>query len=134
MVRARAFANMLGIDLAIIDKRRPRDNVAKMMNLIGDVSGKDCFIVDDIVDTANTLCEAATALKNRGAKRVAAYCTHPVLSGEATSRICASDMDELVVVDTIPVDDTMEKCDKIRRLTVASILAEAISRVYRKGL
>lgn len=133
VVRARAFANMLGIDLAIIDKRRPRDNVAKMMNLIGDVSGKDCFIVDDIVDTANTLCEAATALKNRGAKRVAAYCTHPVLSGEATSRICASDMDELVVVDTIPVDDTMEKCDKIRRLTVASILAEAISRVYRKG-
>ena len=133
VVRARAFASMLGMDLAIIDKRRPRDNVAMVMNIFGDVKDKDCFIVDDIVDTANTLCEAAAALKNKGAKRVVAYCTHPVLSGEATQRINASKIDELVVADTIPEDKEMGKCDKMRRLTVASILAEAISRVYCKG-
>lgn len=132
VVRARAFANGLGVDLAIIDKRRPRPNQARVMNIIGDVNGKDCFIVDDIVDTANTLCQAATALKDAGARRVAAYCTHPVLSGGAPDRIAESAIDELVVTDTIPLLDEAQKCDKIRELSVAHILAEAMSRVYRK--
>ena len=131
VMRARAFANNLGTDLAIIDKRRPRANTAKVMNIIGDVGGKDCFIADDIVDTANTLCEAAAALKDAGARRVSAYCTHPVLSGGAPGRIAKSAIDELVVTDTIPVLGAARECGKIRELTIAHILAEAVSRVYR---
>ena len=133
VVRARAFANGLGTDLAIIDKRRPRANVTKVMNIIGDVRGKDCFIVDDIVDTANTLCQAAAALKDAGARRVSACCTHPVLSGGAPQRIAHSVMDELVVTDTIPLSDDAKLCDKIRELSIAHILAEAMARVHRKG-
>ena len=128
----RAFASDLGIELAIIDKRRPRANMAKVMNIIGDVDGKDCFIVDDIVDTANTLCQAAVALKDAGARRVVAYCTHPVLSGGAPRRIAESPLDELAVADTIPVLPEARDCDKIRELSVAHILADAISRVYHK--
>lgn len=131
VVRARAFANALGADLAIIDKRRPRANVAKVMHIIGDVAGKDCFIVDDIVDTANTLCQAAAALKERGAKRVAAYCTHAVLSGGAAARVAESALDELVVCDTIPPGQNPEKCAIMRVLTVAHVLAETISRLHR---
>src|SRR5512134_382702 len=105
VVRARAIAKRLDSDLAIIDKRRPKANVAEVMNIIGDVSGRTCVIMDDIVDTANTLCKAATALKEHGARRVLAYCTHPVLSGSAISRINDSELDELVVTDTIPLRD-----------------------------
>ena len=133
VVRARAFANNLGMDLAILDKRRPRANVAKVMNIIGDVSAKNCFIVDDIVDTANTLCEAAGALKAAGAKSVSAYCTHAILSGGAAKRIGESQLDELVVTDTVPLNAESSSCDRIRGLTVASILAETVSRVYRQG-
>lgn len=132
VVRARAFASALGADLAIIDKRRPRANVAKVMHIIGDVAGKDCFIVDDIVDTANTLCEAATALKERGAKRVAAYCTHAVLSSNAVDRVAASAIDEMVVCDTIPPAKKVEQCDIMRVLTVAHILAETVARLHRQ--
>jgi ribose-phosphate pyrophosphokinase len=132
VVRARAFANNLGIDLAIIDKRRPRANIAKVMNIIGDVGGKNCFIVDDIVDTANTLCQAAAALKDAGARRVCAYCTHPVLSGGAPARIAESALDELVVTDTITLSPTASSCDKIRYLSVAHLLAEAVARMHRK--
>src|SRR5213082_2919401 len=103
VVRARAIAKRLDSDLAIIDKRRPKANVAEVMNIIGDVEGRTCVIMDDIVDTANTLCKAATALKEHGAQKVVAYCTHPVLSGGAVARIAASDMDEIVVTDTIPL-------------------------------
>ncbi|MGU9951778.1 MAG: ribose-phosphate pyrophosphokinase [Gammaproteobacteria bacterium WSBS_2016_MAG_OTU1] len=130
VVRARAFANSLGTDLAIIDKRRPRANVAKVMNIIGDVSGKDCFIVDDIVDTANTLCQAAEALKAAKARRVCAYCSHPVLSGGAPARIATSAIDELVVTDTIPLLPEAQNCDRIRELTIAHVLAEAMQRVH----
>ncbi len=131
VVRARAFANSLKTNLAIIDKRRPKANVAKVMHVIGDIEGKDCFLVDDIVDTANTLCQAADALKNdHGARRVYAYCTHPVLSGPAIDRISQSELDELVVCDTIPLSEDGQSCDKIRRLTVSQILAETISRIY----
>ena len=133
VVRARAFANNLGMDLAILDKRRPRANVAKVMNIIGDVSGKRCFIVDDIVDTANTLCQAAGALKEAGAKSVSAYCTHGVLSGGAEQRVAESPLDELVVTDTVPLSEASRNCGKIRGLTVASILAETVSRVYQQG-
>ena len=132
VVRARAFANALGTDLAIIDKRRPRANQARVMNIIGDVRDKDCFIVDDIVDTANTLCEAAAALKAAGANRVCAYCTHPVLSSDAPARIAQSAIDELVVSDTIPILQEAKNCDTIRELTIAHILAEAIARVHQK--
>ena len=132
VVRARAFANTLGMDLAIIDKRRPRANMAQVMNIIGDVRDKDCMIVDDIVDTANTLCQAAGALKEAGARRVQAYCTHPVLSGGAPARIAESPLDELIVCDTIPVLKEARECGRIRELTVAHLLAEAISRVYQK--
>ena len=135
VVRARAFANALAANLAIIDKRRPRANVAKVMHIIGDVKDKNCFIVDDIVDTANTLCQAATALKEEGAMRVAAYCTHPVLSGGAAERIANSDIDELVVCDTLPAQERAEirKCDKIRVLTVSHILAETVKRIHEHG-
>ncbi len=129
VVRARALAKQLDADLAIIDKRRPKPNVAKVMNIIGDVVGRTCIIMDDMVDTANTLCEAANALKERGAARVLAYCTHPVLSGPAIERIEKSALDELVVTDTIPLSVAAAKCGKIRQLSAAELLAETIRRI-----
>lgn len=129
VVRARALAKQLDADLAIIDKRRPKANEAKVMNIIGEVEGRTCVLMDDLVDTANTLCEAASAMKASGAKRVLAYCTHPVLSGEAVTRISDSDLDELVVTDTIPLSDDAKNCNKIRQLSIAEILAEVMRRV-----
>jgi ribose-phosphate pyrophosphokinase len=129
VVRARALAKRLEADLAIIDKRRPRPNVATVMNIIGEVAGRTCVIVDDMVDTANTLCEAAGALKKQGAQRVIAYCTHAVLSGPAIERIAASALDEIVVTDTIPLTETARNCGKIRVLTVAGLLAETMRRI-----
>src|SRR5512143_3394674 len=114
VVRARAIAKRLDSDLAIIDKRRPRANDSEVMNIIGDVSGRTCVIMDDIVDTANTLCKAATALKEHGATKVVAYCTHPVLSGGAVGRISESDIDEIVVTDTIPLTAEAQACGRIR--------------------
>jgi ribose-phosphate pyrophosphokinase len=129
VVRARAMAKRLEADLAIIDKRRPRPNVATVMHIIGEVEGRTCVIVDDLVDTANTLCEGAAALKRHGAQRVLAYCTHPVLSGNAVERIMSSDIDEIVVTDTIPLREDARQCGKIRVLTVASLLAETMRRI-----
>jgi len=129
VVRARALAKRLEADLAIIDKRRPRPNVATVMNIIGEVAGRTCVIVDDMVDTANTLCEAASALKKQGAEKVIAYCTHAVLSGPAMERIAASALDELVVTDTIPLREEAKNCKRIRVLTVASLLAETMRRI-----
>jgi len=129
VVRARALAKRLGVDLAIIDKRRPKANVAKVMNIIGEVKGRSCVLIDDMVDTANTLCKAADALKERGATTVRAYCTHPVLSGEAVNRINASNMDEVVVTNTIPLSDAAADCEKIRQLSVAHLLGESIRRI-----
>ena len=130
VVRARAIAKRLDdADLAIIDKRRPRANVATVMNIIGDVEGKTCVLVDDIVDTAGTLCAAAGALKANGANKVVAYCTHPVLSGAAIDNITRSQLDELVVTDTIPLSDNARACGRIRQLSVAEMLAETIRRV-----
>ncbi len=129
VVRARAIAKRLECDLAIIDKRRPKPNVAKVMHIIGDVKDRTCIIMDDMVDTANTLCEAAAALKEHGAKKVMAYCTHGVLSGAAAERIANSAMDELVVTDTIPLRDDARACGKIRQLSVAELLAETIRRI-----
>jgi ribose-phosphate pyrophosphokinase len=129
VVRARALAKRLEADLAIIDKRRPRPNVSTVMNIIGDVGGRTCVIVDDLVDTANTLCEAAKALKEHGAERVLAYCTHPVLSGKAVERISNSAIDELVVTDTIPLHEDAEKCKRIRVLSIAGLLAETMLRI-----
>lgn len=129
VVRARALAKRLDVDLAIIDKRRPKPNVAKVMNIIGDVSGRNCLIMDDLVDTANTLCEAAAALKEKGALRVMAYCTHAVLSGTAVQRIEGSALDELVVTDTIPLREDALKSKRIRQLSVAELLAETIRRI-----
>ena len=129
VVRARALAKELDADLAIIDKRRPKPNVAKVMNIIGDVVGRTCIIMDDMVDTANTLCEAANALKEKGAARVLAYCTHPVLSGPAIERINNSALDELVVTDTIPLTEAGRNCKRIRQLSTAELLAETIRRI-----
>jgi ribose-phosphate pyrophosphokinase len=130
VVRARAVAKRLDdAELAIIDKRRPRANVATVMNIIGDVEGKTCVLVDDIVDTAGTLCAAAAALKQNGAKRVVAYCTHPVLSGAAINNINGSALDELVVTDTIPLSIDSRGCNRIRQLSVAELLAETIRRM-----
>ncbi|MGB2271944.1 MAG: ribose-phosphate pyrophosphokinase [Pseudomonadales bacterium] len=129
VVRARAIAKQLDIDLAIIDKRRPQANVAEVMNIIGDVSGKTCLLVDDIVDTAGTLCTASSALKEQGADKVIAYCTHPVLSGPAIERISESHLDELVVTDTIPLSEAAIACGRIRSLSMADMLAESIRRV-----
>ncbi|MGO4223598.1 ribose-phosphate diphosphokinase [Lysobacter sp. TAF61] len=130
VVRARAIAKRLDdADLAIIDKRRPRANVSTVMNIIGDVEGKTCVLVDDIVDTAGTLCAAAAALKQRGAVKVAAYCTHPVLSGAAIDNVTKSQLDELVVTDTIRLSEAARACNKIRQLSVAELLAETIRRV-----
>jgi ribose-phosphate pyrophosphokinase len=129
VVRARALAKQMDADLAIIDKRRPKPNVAKVMNIIGEVAGRTCLIMDDMVDTANTLCEAANALKEKGAKRVIAYCTHPVLSGPAIDRINSSALDELVVTDTIPLNEAARNCKRIRQLSVAELLAETMRRI-----
>jgi len=129
VVRARAIAKRLDADLAIIDKRRPRANVATVMNIIGNVEGKCCVLVDDLVDTAGTLCSAASALKEKGAKRVVAYCVHPVLSGPAVDNIMNSEMDELVVTDTIPLGEAALACGKIRQLSIAQMLAETIRRM-----
>jgi ribose-phosphate pyrophosphokinase len=129
VVRARAIAKRLDSDLAIIDKRRPRANDSEVMNIIGDVDGRTCVIMDDIVDTANTLCKAASALKEHGAKKVVAYCTHPVLSGGAVSRIATSELDEIVVTDTIPLSEEARACPRIRQLSVAQLLAETMTRV-----
>lgn len=130
VVRARALAKRLDdADLAIIDKRRPRPNEAKVMNIIGDVKGRTCVIVDDLVDTAGTLCQAAGALKAHGAARVVAYCTHPVLSGAAVENIASSKLDELVVTDTIPLREDAQQCSKIRQLSIAAMLAETMRRV-----
>jgi ribose-phosphate pyrophosphokinase len=133
VVRARAIAKQLDSDLAIIDKRRPRPNVAKVMNIIGDVEGRTCVIMDDMVDTANTLCEAARALKEQGAVRVVAYCTHAVLSGPAIERIEGSVIDELVVTDTIPLKPEAEACAKIRQVSVAELLAETMRRICEES-
>jgi ribose-phosphate pyrophosphokinase len=129
VVRAREMAKRLECDLAIIDKRRPKPNVAKVMNIIGEVKGRTCVIMDDMVDTANTLCEAARALKEEGAQSVVAYCTHPVLSGEAVKRIERSALDKLVVTDTIPLRDDAKVCKRIQQLSVASLLAETMLRI-----
>jgi ribose-phosphate pyrophosphokinase len=129
VVRARQMAKRLECDLAIIDKRRPKANVAKVMNIIGDVQGRTCVIMDDMVDTANTLCEAARALKEHGAEHVLAYCTHPVLSGNAVERIASSALDKLVVTDTIPLRDDAKACARIQQLSVASLLAETMLRI-----
>jgi len=132
VVRARALAKRLESDLAIIDKRRPKANVSEVMNVIGEVEGRTCVIMDDMVDTAGTLCKAGQVLKEQGAKRVVAYCTHPVLSGGAVARIADSDLDELVVTDTIPLDEDARACRKIRQLTVAGLLAETILRIFNE--
>jgi ribose-phosphate pyrophosphokinase len=129
VVRARAIAKRLDSDLAIIDKRRPKANVSEVMNIIGDVEGRCCVIMDDLADTANTLCKAASALKERGARKVVAYCTHPVLSGGAVERIAMSDLDEVVVTDTIPLTAEAESCARIRQLSCAQLLAETMTRI-----
>lgn len=123
VVRARALAKQLGVDLAIIDKRRPKANVAEVMNIIGEVDGRNCVIMDDMIDTGGTLCKAAQVLKERGAKQVFSYCTHPVLSGGAAARIADSALDEVVVTDTIPLREDAIKCGKIRQLSTAPLLA-----------
>ena len=127
--RARAMAKQLGAELAIIDKRRPRTNEAKVMHIIGAVDNHTCVLMDDMVDTAGTLSEAATALKEAGAKQVKACCTHPVLSGPAVERIIASDLDEVVVTNTIPLSAEARDCGKIRQISIADLLAEAIRRI-----
>jgi len=130
VVRARAIAKRLDdADLAIIDKRRPKANVSQVMNIIGDVSGRECVIVDDLVDTAGTLCLAAKALKENGAISVKAYCTHPVLSGKAIDNISNSVLDEIVVTDTIPLSELALACDRVRQLSIAEMLAETIRRM-----
>ncbi len=130
VVRARALAKRLDdTELAIIDKRRPRPNASEVMNIIGDVEDRTCVIIDDLVDTAGTLCNAAGALKKNGAQKVVAYCTHPVLSGNAVKNIEASQLDELVVTDTIPLRSEAATCSRIRQLSVAAMLAESVRRV-----
>lgn len=129
VVRARAMAKQLETNLAIIDKRRPKANEAKVMHIIGDVSGSSCILIDDMVDTANTLCEAARALKQHGAVKVLASCTHPVLSGKAIDNINNSEIDELLVTNSIPLRENAQNCAKIKQLNVAELLAESIRRV-----
>lgn len=128
VVRARAMAKQLHTDLAIIDKRRPEANKAEVMNLIGDVEGRTCLLIDDIIDTAGTLCSAADALKQRGAMQVVAYCTHPVLSGKALSNLNNSALDTLVVTNSIPLREEVRQCKKIRVLGLGQMLAEAMRR------
>ena len=136
VVRARAIAKQIDdLDLAIIDKRRPQANDTRVMNVIGDVRGKTCILVDDIVDTAGTLCTAAEALKEQGAIRVVAYITHPVLSGPAVRRITDSEIDEMVVTDTIPLSEDAARCERIQQLSLDRLLAESIRRVsYEESL
>jgi ribose-phosphate pyrophosphokinase len=130
VVRARAIAKLLDdADLAIIDKRRPLPNQSKVMNIIGDVEGRSCLLADDIVDTAGTLCNAAEALKENGATRVVAYCTHAVLSGKAIDNINASQLDELIVTDTIPLSDAAKQCTRIRQLSLSDLIAKSIQRI-----
>jgi len=133
VVRARAVAKRLNdADLAIIDKRRPKANQAQVMNIIGDVAGRDCIIVDDIIDTGGTMSAAVDALKAKGAKSVTAYCTHAVLSGNAVSNIENSQLDELVVTDTIPLSEAAKKCSRIRQLSLSGVLAQTIERIADK--
>jgi ribose-phosphate pyrophosphokinase len=132
VVRARALAKRMDADLAIIDKRRPRANVAEVMHIIGDVADRTCVIMDDMIDTANTLCHAAAALRDAGAQRVMAYCTHPVLSGKAVERIENSVLDQVVVLDTIPLRADAAASSKIRQLSCAALLGETISRISRE--
>jgi len=130
VVRARALAKQLGCDLAIIDKRRPKANVSEVMNVIGDIEGRNCVIMDDMIDTAGTLVKAAEVLKARGAKKVYAYCTHPIFSGPAIERIAQGEaLDEVVVTNTIPLSEAGRACKKIRQLTVAPLIAETIQRI-----
>jgi ribose-phosphate pyrophosphokinase len=129
VVRARALAKQLGCDLAIIDKRRPTANVSEVMHVIGDIEGRNCVIMDDMIDTAGTLMKAADVLKARGAKSVYAYCTHPVFSGSAVERIATSQLDEVVVTNTIPLSDAAKACPKIRQLSVAFLFAETMRRI-----
>ncbi|MEW5889294.1 MAG: ribose-phosphate diphosphokinase [Pseudomonadota bacterium] len=129
VVRARALAKRLESDLAIIDKRRPKANVSEVMNIIGEVKDRTCVIMDDMVDTAGTLCKAAQALKEHGAARVLAYCTHPVLSGAAVQRVAESDLDELVVTDTIPLREEAKACPRIRQISIAELMAETMLRI-----
>jgi len=131
VVRARALAKQLNCDLAIIDKRRPKANVAEVMNIIGEVDGRNCVIMDDMIDTGGTLCKAAQVLKERGALKVFAYCTHPVLSGGAAARIAASELDEVVVCDTIPLSDEARQSGKIRQVSTAPLLAETFTRIVK---
>ena len=129
VVRARALAKQLGSELAIIDKRRPKANVSEVMHVIGEIDGRNCVIMDDMIDTAGTLVKAAEVLKERGAKRVFAYCTHPILSGPAVERIANSQLDEVVITNTIPLSDAARACKKIRQLSVAFLFAETIRRI-----
>jgi ribose-phosphate pyrophosphokinase len=129
VVRARAMAKQLGCDLAIIDKRRPAAGIAEVMHVIGEIEGRNCVIMDDMIDTAGTLVKAAEVLKERGAKSVFAYCTHPVFSGPAVERIQASQIDEVVISNTIPLSDAAKACPKIRQLSVAFLFAETIRRI-----
>jgi ribose-phosphate pyrophosphokinase len=129
--RARAFAKRLEAGLAIVDKRRTSPNHAEVMNIIGEVEDRTCVIMDDMIDTANTLCQAAGALRERGARQVLAYCTHPVLSGQSVQRIMDSVLDKVVVTDTIPLHPDAAACPKIRQLSCAALLAETISRIAR---
>jgi len=129
VVRARAMAKQLNAELAIIDKRRPRANEAKVMHIIGEIEGRNCVLMDDMVDTANTLCEAASALKQAGAVQVKACCTHPVLSGQALQRINESELDEVVVTNSIPLSEEAKLCSKIRQISISGLLAESIRRI-----
>ncbi len=129
VVRARALAKQLGCDLAIIDKRRPTANVSEVMHVIGEIEGRTCVIMDDMIDTAGTLVKAAEVLKDRGARSVVAYCTHPVFSGPAVDRIKASQMDEVVITNTIALSEAAKACPKIRQLSVAFLFAETIRRI-----
>ena len=132
VVRARALAKQINSDLAIVDKRRTDQNVSEVIQIIGNVEGMTCLIVDDIVDTAGTLCHAATALKEKGAKKVVAYITHTVLSGKANENITKSELDEIIVTDTIPLQETTKKIKKIRQISVSEMLAETIRRIHQK--
>ncbi len=129
VVRARALAKQLGSELAIIDKRRPKANVSEVMHVIGDIDGRNCVLMDDMIDTAGTLVKAAEVLKERGAKKVFAYCTHPIFSGPAVERIANSQLDEVVITNTIPLSDAARACKKIRQLSVAFLFAETIRRI-----
>ena len=132
VVRARALAKQLGCDMAIIDKRRPRANVSEVMHVIGDIEGRNCVIMDDMIDTAGTLVKAAEVLKDRGAKKVYAYCTHPIFSGPAIERIAQGEaLDEVVITNTIPLSDQAKACRKIRQLSVAPLIAETIQRISK---